>query len=188
MLQGFVDSLYANGGIPVIVAGILAIALGALESFLGYRVFKVQVAIVAFLAGLAIGFSAFQAAFNILWLSILLGVLLGALLAWISIKIYKAGVFLVVGAFAYLVAIAFVHNAWFGLIIGVAAGLLGVFLTKPVVILATAFGGGSIAVGGVSMLFWGSPEGGPTWLHWAILAVLGICGAIVQFRTTRGMD
>ncbi len=188
MLQEFVDSLYTNGGVPVIVAGILAVALGALESFLGYRIFKIQVAIVAFLAGLAIGISAFQAAFGILWLSIAFGVLLGALLAWVSIKIYKVGVFLVVGIFAFLVTLAFVQNVWFGLIAGIVAGVLGVFLTKPVIIVATAFGGGSVAASGIGMLFWNATDGGPVWLHWAILAALGISGAIVQFRTTRGVE
>ena len=188
MLQDFVDSLYASGGIPVIVTGIIAIALGLLESFFGYRIFKVQVAIVVFLAGLAIGISAFNAAFGIWWLSIVLGIVLGVLLAWISMKIYKVGVFLVVGAFAYLVAIAFVQNVWFGLIIAVVAGLLGVFLTKPVVIIATSFGGGSIAAGGLAMLIWNSPQAGPAWLQWAILAVLGVLGMIVQFRTTKGME
>ncbi|NLW77878.1 MAG: hypothetical protein GXY32_00490 [Ruminococcaceae bacterium] len=185
MLGGFVDSLYADGGIPAIVAGILAMALGLLESFLGYRIFKVQVAIIAFLAGLTIGMNAFDAAFGIFWLSIVLGVVLGVLLAWLSVKIYKVGVFLLVGAFAYLVAIAFVQNFWFGLIAGIVVGLLGVFLTKPVIILSTAFGGASMAGGGLAMLIWGSAQGGPGWLQWVIVAVLGVLGAVVQFRTTR---
>lgn len=188
MLQGFVDSLYASGGIPVIVMGIIAIALGLLESFLGYRIFKVQVAIVAFLAGLAIGMSAFGAAFGILWLAVLLGVVIGALLAWLSIKIYKVGVFLLVGAFAYLVALLFVPNFWFALIIGVVVGVLGAFLTKPIIIFATSFGGGSIAASGLSMLIWGSPEAGLGWLRWVILIVLGVFGMVIQLRTTKGKE
>ncbi len=188
MLQGFVDTLYTTGGIPVIIAGILAIALGGLESFAGYRVFKVQVAVIAFLAGLAIGLSAFSAAFGIWWLSLVLGVLLGALLAWLSIKIYKAGVFLLVGVFAYLVAVSFVPNVWFALIIGVAVGFVGVFATKPIIIIATAFGGGSIAAGGIAALVWGRPQAGPAWLQWACVAVFGALGMVVQFRTTKGMD
>lgn len=186
MLGGYVDSLYADGGLPVIITGVIAIALGLLESFLGYRIFKVQVAIVGFLAGFSIGMSAFGAAFGILWLSISLGVLLGVLLAWLAVKIYKAGVFLLVGAFAYLTALVFVPNFWFALIVAVLVGLLGVFLTKPVIIISTAFGGGGIAAGGLSMLIWGSPQAGPFWLQPAVVVVLGILGLIVQFRANPG--
>ena len=45
--------------------------------------------------------------------------------------------------------------------------------------------GASMAGGGLAMLIWGSAQGGPGWLQWVIVAVLGVLGAVVQFRTTR---
>ncbi|MDL2294828.1 TMEM198/TM7SF3 family protein [Ruminococcaceae bacterium OttesenSCG-928-D13] len=184
-MDSFVDTIFADGGAPVIVLGIVTILLGAVESFLGYRIFKIQVAIVAFLAGLAIGISAFNAAFGIQWLAIALGVVLGALLGWLSMKIYKVGVFIVVGSLAFTVAFLFVHNGWFGLIAAVIVGVLGVLLTKHVIIITTAISGGSMIAGGVAILIWGASQAAPLWLQVVSVVVFGVSGIIVQYRTNR---
>lgn len=186
MIEDLANSLYASGGLPVIAMGIVAILLGVLESFFGYRLFKVQVAILAFLAGLGIGTSAFNAAFHTQWLSIVLAIALGILLGWLSMKIYKVGVFIVVGVLAFAAALAFVHNGWFALIVAIIVGALGVVLTKHVLIITTAIAGGSIAAGGVSTLIWGSPQAVPFWLQLLCVLVLGVLGAIVQYRSNRG--
>lgn len=187
MIADFFNNLYTSGGVPVIVLGIVGILLGALESFLGYRVFKIQVAIIAFLAGLGIGMSAAGAAFGIQWLSIVLGIVLGLLLAWLSMKIYKIGVFLVVGSLAYIVAIGFVANMWFGLIVGAIVGILGVVLTRHVIIITTSIAGGNMAASGLATLIWGSSQVAPLWLQVSCVLVFGVAGIIVQYRTTKGI-
>lgn len=187
MIESFANSLLGTGHVPV-VAAVIAIALGLLESFLGYRIFKVQVAIVAFLGGLGIGIEVMTLLFNILWLSIVVGVLLGVLLAFISIKIYKIGVFLLVGFFTFSAVFGFTLNIWIALVAGVVVGIIGVFLTRTIIILVTAFGGGNVIASGIGGLIWGSAAATPLWLSLVILVVVGVLGCIVQFRTTKNGD
>lgn len=186
MLNGVADSLLSSGQVPV-AAAIVAIALGLLECFLGYRIFKIQVAIIAFLAGLGGGIGLMDSLVGILWLSIVVGVVIGALLAFVSMKIYKVGVFLLVAFFGFVIVTAVTFSPLVGLIVGVVLGIIGVFLTKPIIILSTAFGGGSLVAGGIGSLIWKTPELMPTWLSLVIMIALGIFACIVQFRTTRNM-
>lgn len=186
MLGGFVDSLYTSNTMPMAVV-VIAMILGLLECFLGYRILKIQVAVMGFLVGVALGMDIMGALVGILWLSILVGVLLGLLLGFISFKIYKLGVFFTVAFFGFSIAFLFTHSALIALIIGIVLGILGVFLTKHIIILITAFGGASILANGVGNLIYGSSDAAPFWLTALIVVVVGVIGAVVQFTTTRGM-
>lgn len=184
-MNEYVAGFYSDGGTSLLITGIVLVVLGLLEALLGYRIFRIQVAVIAFLAGCTIGFGVLYAAFGILWLSIVVGVVLGALFIWLSIKFFNVGVFLIGAFFGFALGIGIMQNVWIGALVAVVVGALAVMLTRPVVILSTAFGGASLFAGGISTIFWKSSQAEPVWLHWIIIVVVGICGAIVQFRTTK---
>lgn len=186
MFNGLSESLLGTGEVPV-WAAIVVLVLGLLECFFGYRVFKIQVAIVAFLAGLSGGMGLMGSLVGILWLSIVVGIIIGALLAFVSMKIYKVGVFLLVAFFGFIIVTALTFMPLIGLIIGIVLGIVGVFLTKPVIILSTAFGGAGLVASGIGSLIWKSAEATPIWLSAIILVALGVFASIIQFRTTRHM-
>lgn len=187
-MPGFMNNFYSTGGAALIVAGIISIALGILEAFWGYRLFKIQVALIALLAGFFFGFILGESFFSIYWLAIVIGILVGALCAFLAIKFFKVGEFLVVGFFAFLLGISLTNNIWLGLLFGIVGGVLGIFFTKPLIIIATAFGGAGLVASGIGTLFWGSPQLEPMWLHWIILLFIGVGGALVQFRNTRNIE
>ncbi len=110
-MSGFVNSLYSGGGTPLVVVGLIMVLLGLLEAFLGYRIFKIQVAIVAFLAGFFIGLGAMNAAFGVVWLSLAVGVVLGAVFIWLSVKFFKVGLFLLGAFFGFGAALCIVCGA-----------------------------------------------------------------------------
>lgn len=165
-------------------AGVALILVGLLECFLGYKVFKVQVAIVCFLAGFGLGWYGLGQTFGMVWLGIVSGIVFGILLCVISLKIYKAGVFIFLAFFAFWAGFAFTLSWVFGLILAVAVGILGIFLVKHILILSTAINGAGMVAGGIAAL---AGINGRL-LPGIITAVLAVLGAIVQYKTNPKQD
>lgn len=185
------DNIIASGA-PAYIVGILLLLVGALECFWGYSIFKIQVGIVCFLAGLGIGYVGVYRAFGNWIAALVVGIVLAIVLCVLAVKIFNAGVFLFVGFFAFfisemLLATYWEHSIWLSLIIAVAAGIIGMFLAKPFIIIFSAIGGGGIAARGIYILL-GSLLGAQSWIYvasWVIGAVLAVLGAILQFRKNR---
>jgi Domain of unknown function (DUF4203) len=148
----------------LLVGAIVAILVGILACFYGYRVFRALFALLGFFAGAALG----VALASILTLApgqqtivqIVLGLvggLIGAALAWF---LYIVIVFLSGAAMGALLgsAIALAVHAegtlQVVLIVALAiiVGIIAVALQKLFIILATAFGGAQLIVSGVSQL------------------------------------
>jgi hypothetical protein len=200
------SNLPALGVGSTFLIGLLWIGFGLLNCFFGYRIFRVLLGIYGFLLGAVVGVivAGNVAAGQTLWM--IVGAIVGGIVgAVLMVFLYFVGVF-VVGALAG----AILANA-IGVMVGVnvptvvvvivaiAVGVVALIAQRVVIILATAFSGSWAAVAGGALLFTGHSLPGlgvltrlSTWeqadLPMLILLiawlVLGIAGALVQFRTT----
>lgn len=164
----------------VIVGALVAIVIGAIACFFGYRVYRILFAVLGFafgaLLGLALAGSLALAPDQQTIVRIILGVLggiVGASLAWflnmVFIFLLGAGIGALVGSGIALAANA--DNTVQLIIIVVLAivvGIIAVALQKPFIIVATAFGGAQLIVSGVAQLL----SGGVTSVVFNPLSVL----------------
>jgi hypothetical protein len=151
----------------VIIGALVAIVIGAIACFFGYRVYRVLFAILGFavgaLLGLALAGSLTLAPGQEPVVRIILGVLggiVGASLAWflnmVFIFLLGAGIGALVGS-----GIALVANAdntvqlVIIIVLAVVVGIIAVALQKPFIIVATAFSGAQLIVAGVAQLLSG---------------------------------
>lgn len=189
------------------LVALVALLVGLLNCFLGYRLFRILLAIYGFVIGAGIAAlvaNQFFGGQQVLFLAaVVIGGLIGALLL---AALYFVGVF-VVGAAAGAL-LAYGAGAALGLtvpiialaIAGAVVGVLALFLQRIVIILATAFSGAWLALVGAIALASGHPlvvdpvVSDPGTLQGvglaplafvALVLVLGAAGVIVQFRTTR---
>lgn len=180
----------------------VAIAVGTLYCFLGYRVFRFVLASTGFiLAGaVAAGLGAWLSQGNP-WAALGAGAAGGVCGAFALAFVYKAGVFLVGVLAALLVAMSVsVETAaawvpWAILGAGVGGGLLAVVIERPIMTCATAAIGAWMVVFGVLFFLAGPetlPQGPERVLSdqdgWAVMACWGVLaagGALAQFATYR---
>ena len=178
-----------------------AIALGLVQCFFGHRIFKVILGLTGFfLGGLLGGYVAYsltQAQF----LGIV-GALIGGLIgAGLMAGLYVVGVFLIGSLFGAMVALALFSiggsspPGWIVVIMALIAGVLAAVLQKPMIVIATSFGGawwavsglaaitGAIVVQNLREILAGLAGASAGWLiGWF---VLGIVGVIFQYRSAR---
>ena len=155
-------------------AFLIGIVIGALISaHFGFRLFKLSIVVSFATAGYAVGYSVFGLMFadGIEGLNFdvgfVVGIALALILALVSVKIYKALIYIVGGAFGvllgfvipYFLLLAF-DQELAGLIVGaVVAIVLAVLcakgfmkIMKPLVIIETSLGGMALAFEGAAML------------------------------------
>ncbi len=120
--------------------------------------------------------------------AVLFALVFGALGAWLAYKLYKLGVFLLCffmgflfGAVLGLFAGGPSALAPFGVICALIAGITGVILTKPAIIISTSLSGGLITGLSLAALFGAETP--------SVIIVLGLLfialGIFVQYRTNR---
>jgi hypothetical protein len=198
------DLLDVGSGAAILIA-LVSIAFGLLNCFFGYRIFKVMLGIYGFLLGALVGaLVAGGLAGGQTWV-LLVGAIVGGIVgAALMVLLYLVGVF-VVGALAGVLlanavgaALGFTMPTWVVIILAVVVGIVALILQRAVLILATALSGAWAVVSGGASLLPGhslslrlvSPSG--SWkeeglalsIMLAAWLVLGIVGALVQFRTT----
>ena len=201
-------------GFELFCATMIALLLGLVICFGGYRLFLVLLPIWGFFFGFALGAQTIQALFGIQFLatvtSWVVGFVVGALFALASYLFYVVGVAVLAGSLGYALGAGFMHliGLDFSLLVwlvGIALGVVVVGVTiyfniqKYVVIAATAIGGAGVIVGtlmfgmiGMTLAkFFENPirlalQDSPLWtIFFLILAVAGI---VVQIMTTRGWE
>lgn len=166
--------------LPVISA--FFVIFSALECFFGYKLFRIQTAIIGFLVGGIIGLIA-GAIIGGGWTGAWIGFfVVGVLGAWLSFKLYKLAVF--IGGFFWggliglVIGLAIGNSEVATLLIplfGIALGVLGVILTKPIIMISTGLGGG-IAIGEFFSMNLGSRG-----LGIFLGAMIGLLGIFLQF-------
>lgn len=138
---------------------IAAVAVGLIECFFGYRILRFLLGVLGFIAGAVIfGSLGYELAAGSEIISIIAGIAGGIAGAFVMYKLYIVGVFAIGAALGFMTAayVFGIMNADPVMIVLIAAAVLGgvlaAVLQKPMIILATAFGGAYAAVTGVAYL------------------------------------
>lgn len=161
------------GGVAFLVAAAFLV-----EGFLGYKLFRVWIAITGFGVGFLIGVFVFEQ--QSFWVggSIVIG--LGC--ALLAFFFYRVGVFFQCGVMVGLLTILLMgpEAMIVGAVFGILAGIAAVMFVRPFVILTTGIPGGLVG-GALLPAAFGLVNGG-------IMVFMGLCMAVaccvVQFRTT----
>lgn len=136
-----------------------AVAVGLIECFFGYRILRFLLGVLGFIAGAVVcGSMGYELTDGSEIVSIIAGIAGGLAGAFIMYTLYIVGVFAIGAALGFMTAsyVFGIMNTAPVMIVLIAAAVLGgvlaAILQKPMLILATAFGGAYAAVTGVAYL------------------------------------
>jgi hypothetical protein len=136
-----------------------AAAIGLIECFFGYRILRFLLGVLGFIAGAVIfGSLGYELTEGSEIVSIIAGIAGGIAGAFIMYTLYIVGVFAIGAALGFMTAsyVFGILNTDAMTIVLIASALLGgilaAVLQKPMIIIATAFGGAYAAVTGISYL------------------------------------
>jgi hypothetical protein len=201
-------------GFELFCATLIALLVGLVICFGGYRLFLVLLPIWGFFFGFALGAETMQALFGAGFLatvtSWVVGFVVAALFALLSYLFYAVGVALLAGSLGYALGAGFMNLIgldwnWLVWLVGIAVGVVAVIVTfyfnlqKYVIIGATAIGGAAAIVGTLMFGFIGMTlakffenpirnalSDSPLWaIFFLVMAVVGI---VVQIMTTRAYE
>lgn len=164
---------------------VMAVILGLLICFFGYRLLKLWVALMGCSLGFFAGFLGSRAFLDQIWVCIGIGLVMAVLLAWAAFRYHLAAVCLTCAALMFVVTYTlFRADVWWVYLIcglsAVAAGFLGVIFAKPMLIVVTGLAGAFLSVNRVFFLA-GLGEG----VLWIVLSAgLAAAGIAVQFLVT----
>ena len=134
------------------VDAVILLVFGAILCFLGYKFFKVQIAIFGFLAGFIIGVVGISVILANPVIGIAVGIVGGVLFALLALKFYRVGVFLIVGALGFQTMYLLLQNIPLSILLGIILGIIGAILTRHMIIIITAVAGGIMIGAGTSAL------------------------------------
>lgn len=192
------------------IIGIVAVAVGLLACFAGYRLFRIVLPILGFLVGLGLGAQLAATVFNEPYLgsplSWVIAVVVGLVIATIAFVWWYLSVALTIAGLGYAIgygaATGLGANDAGALAIGIGAAVVfavaAIVLRVPtgIVIVVSAFWGASALIGG-ALVVMGRIEPGQlrngsldvviaeSLALLAIWLALGIAGVVVQWATTR---
>lgn len=177
----------------VLAGGSLGVLLALANCFFGYRLQKLWIALGCFAVGATLGGGLGTLFFKenpMAWAAAAL--VLGLVLAVLSFRLYLSGVFLLCFALGCIITLPFAkfYGGW-GVLVCVAAGvvlgILGTKFVRPVLIVATALGGGvsaARALGQMLASVWPNLAGAQAVPLVAGL-VLAVVGIMYQFKHTK---
>ncbi len=198
-------------GFELFCATLIALLLGTVICFGGYRLFLILLPIWGFFFGFGLGAETMQALFGQGFLSTVtswvIGFVVAAVFGLLSYLFYAVGVALVAGSLGYALGAGFMNLigldwGWLVWLVGIVVGVVVVIVTfyfnlqKYVIIAATAIGGAAVLVGTLMFGFVGMTvasffenpirnalEDRPLWT--IIFLILAAVGIVWQFMTTR---
>lgn len=199
-------------GFELFCATLIALLVGLVICFGGYRLFLFLLPIWGFFFGFALGAETMQALFGMGFLatvtSWVVGFIVAAVFALLSYLFYAVGVALLAGSLGYALGAGFMNLIgldwnWLVWLVGIAVGIVAVIVTfyfnlqKYVIIGATAIGGAAAIVGtlmfgviGMTLAkFFENPirnalSDSPLWaIFFLVMAVAGIALQIMTTRT-----
>ena len=180
------------------LSALLVIVGGLLTCFWGYRILKVSLATIGFIAGAFGGWELGLALANSSTGLVLGCALVGGLIGMVlCLSAYFAGVFLLGATAGVVVAAAFFSGigqqvqAIVFLVLPIAFGVIALLAQKFMIILSTAFSGSYLIVAGIWSFVVDHPDVSRIWLYpahdgssgtlgygalvlWALLALLGV--------------
>jgi hypothetical protein len=199
-------------GFELFCASMIALILGLIICFGGYRLFLFLLPIWGFFFGFALGAQSMQALFGMGFLSTVtswvVGFFVGALFGLLAYLFYAVGVALLAGSLGYALGAGFMNLIgldwnWLVWLVGIIVAVIAVVVTfyfnlqKYVIIATTAIGGAGVIVGTlifgyagmVLAKFFENPiryalQDRPIWtIIFLILAAAGIALQIMMTRT-----
>ena len=199
-----------------IIGGLIALGIGLLFAFYGFKLFIVLLPIWGFFAGFLIGAGAMTALFGEGFLvtvtSWIVGLVVGVIFAALSYLYYWFAVIFVGASLGYmagtgLMTLLHIGDGFLafvvGLVVAIAFALAFIFLRVPkyLVLVATSFGGSFAAIAGVAMLLGLIPytalsagtigayaAHNMSWI-WAFAGLaLGVVALLFQMRTTEATE
>jgi hypothetical protein len=201
-------------GFELFCGTMIALFVGLVVCFHGYRLFLYLLPIWGFFFGFLLGAQALQALFGWGFLatvtSWVVGFFVGAIFAGLSYLFYTVGVAILAGSLGYALGAGFMHLIGFNMgllvwVIGIVVAIAAIIVTirfnlyKYVIIIDTAIGGAGVIVGtlmlgitGVSLAkFFQNPirlalQDSPLWT--IMFLVLAIAGIALQIRTSRDWE
>jgi hypothetical protein len=198
-------------GFEIFCGTLIALFLGLIICFAGYRLFLMLLPIWGFFFGFALGAETLQLLFGAGFLATItgwvVGFIVGAIFAVLSYLFYAFAIAVIAGSLGYALGAGFmqlinIEWGWLVWLVGIVVAVIAIFVTfrfslqKYVIIVTTSLGGAGIVVGtltfgiiGMSVAkFFENPIQAvisESWL-WAIfflvLAGLGIAGQIYANR------
>ena len=201
-------------GFELFCGTMIALLLGLVICFGGYRLFLFLLPIWGFFFGFGLGAQTMQALFGQGFLattsSWVVGFFVGAIFGLLSYLFYVVGVGILAGSLGYALGAGFMNLIgidWGVLvwIVGIVVAVVAIAVTfyfnlqKYVIILATAIGGAGVIVGtlmfgliGVTLVkFFENPirfalQDSPLWT--IVFLVVAIAGVVLQILTTRAWE
>jgi hypothetical protein len=177
-----------------IISAVLAILIGILFAFFGYRLFKIPMGIAGFTFGLSVGTMIASQLTDIIWVMLVAGVVAGVGFCLLAIFVKKISVFILGAHLGAITALFFFFTmSEFGVsfppwiligILAAAGGVSAVIFKTPMFIVSTSFMGSWALVFGIFSFIPSSPEGFIPWLRVIAWVVVGIGGLLVQYKIT----
>ena len=173
----------------------LAILVGALQCFFGYRLFKFILGLIGFLLGSALTV-AIGSTYSIEVIPvILLGLVGGFIGAALMVALYYVGVFVIGSLLGGILGIVLSPDPVLLLILAVISGVMALIFQKFMIIVSTGFSGAWMVVTGIAYffadtLYLGSleqtfrSEGSISFTILLCWLALGLAGVIVQYRSS----
>lgn len=165
-----------------------SIIVGLIHCYFGFKIFKLELMITAFLTGLALGGIAFGILFEDAGIGVLIGGFCGFLLAFLAYKLYRLSVFIGVASVTFIITfLAFLTfepeaSLPVGIVAGLIIGFIAVFLVKPTIIISTAVSSAVLIGVNANTLF------DEIWIAVVLGLLCGITGIIVQFCMNRDIN
>ena len=143
-IQQIIDQYIMARQQPIMLSVVIAVVMGMLICFFGYKLLRVWCAIIGFAAGAAIaGLIAYAMNADVMLVALIAGVITAVL----SFLFYESGVFVIgfgatLNVLGHLINIYEINTKWWIIILAIAAaiivGSLAVKLVRPVVIISTS--------------------------------------------------
>lgn len=136
-----------------------AAVVGLIECFFGYRILRFLLGVIGFVIGAVIaGSLGFELSGGSELIAIIAGIAGGCVGAYIMYLLYIVGVFVIGAALGFMV-VSFIFGLmnenpvpWMVITSSAAGGILAVLFQRPMIVIATSFGGSYAAVTGISYL------------------------------------
>ncbi|SIQ41180.1 protein of unknown function [Alkalispirochaeta americana] len=178
-----------------------SILIGAVQCFLGYRIFKVVLAVTGFLAGGLVAGSITFAITEVETTALLAGAVGGVAGAAVMLGLYVLGVFFIGALLGAVLGVSFSALGGFApepvvlLVLAAATGIAAVVLQRIMIILSTSFAGSWSVVIGTAYFVTGrvNPadmgallriDQGLLYVLLGCWVALGVAGVVVQLKTT----
>ncbi|MCL2498784.1 MAG: hypothetical protein FWE90_00430 [Defluviitaleaceae bacterium] len=164
------------------VVCVIMIVIGFVQAFFGFRIFKLQLAVSAFFAGIIIGMILGTVILGEWQFGILFGFVSGTILAIVSYKLYTMalfiGVFGIISLVSLFASIVMSNEAILilGIFLGIIGGIVALVINKMAIIITTAIAGGILVFQGTVPL-----EGIEQGVAVLLGVAIGVGGAFFQY-------